>query len=355
MSRALLFRAVRRPVFLAALVAGASLTSYACGGRNGPGAAGPDAVPPPTRGPGSGSACVDQFSLDECVDYAIEREQVVELLEELEGARDMRSIPVAESALESGDPVVLAAGLRLLGPFSDKSEAASARALPLLTSPYLTTQRLAAAVLERSPKYAQLAYQYRNGHVSEPELDPWAKALPVNLAGMGFPPPYVGATPFAPGDSPQSSAFATTDGIDTVLSHYRTALGREPIEWTAFQTSIAARDTKALEDLGKQMQELQTEYMKTQDPKLVEKMQELSKNATKGMDSSLSKVPFPGAPTNANAKVFVVEQLGETPIRAVAAYPEPLLDRTVVIFAWSAMKYPPQVRSPKPRNYASPL
>jgi hypothetical protein len=349
-------RLLGRPVFLAALVASASVASYACGGRNGPGAAsGPNAVPPPTGGPGSGSACVDQFPLEDCVDYAIEREEVVALLEELEQARDMRSIPVAESALDSGDPVVLAAGLRLLGPFADKNESSAARAVPLLTSPYLTTQRLAANVLERSPKYAQLAYQYRNGHGSEPDLDPWAKALPVNLAGMGFPPPYLKATAFAPGDSPMSFAFATTDGIDTVLSHYKSELGKEPIEFAAFEASLSARSTKSFEELGKQMQTLQAEYLKTQDPKLLEKMQELSKAATKGMESSLSKCPFPGAPTNASAKVFVVEQDGDTPIRAVVAYPEPLLGRTVVMLAWSPPKYPPAVRTPKARNFSSPL
>jgi hypothetical protein len=311
-------------------------------------------VPPPTGGPGSGPACVDQFPLEDCVDYAIEREQVVALLEELEQARDMRSIPVAESALGSGDPVVLAAGLRLLGPFADKSEAAAARAVPLLTSPYLTTQRLAAAVLERSPTHAQLAHQYRIGHASEPDLDPWAKALPVNLAGMGFPPPYPNATPYAPGDSPQSAGFAMTDAIDAVLAHYRSALGREPIAYSAFEETLTARTTKTYDDLAKQMQALQAEYLKTQDPKVLEKMQELSKAATQSTESSLSRSPFPSAPTNANAKVFIAEQDGQTPIRVVVAYPEPSLGRSVVIFAWSASKYPPQPRTPKQPSFHSP-
>jgi hypothetical protein len=347
-------RVLCRPVFLAALVAGASLASYACGGRNGPGAvSGPNAVPPPTGG--EGPACVDQLPLDDCVDYAIEREEVVTLLEDLEQARDMRSLPVAESALESGDPVVLAAGLRLLGPFSDKSEPASARALPLLASPYLTTQRLAAAVLERSPRYAPLANQYRAGHGSEPELDPWARALPVNLAGMGFPPPYPKEASWAPADSQQSAGASTTDPVDTVLAHYERELGKKPIEWAPFEASMAARTTKSFEDLGKQMQELQAEYVKTQDPKILEKMQELSKSFGKGMDSSLSKAPFPSAPTNTAAKVFVAEQDGDTPLRVVVVYPEPLVGRTVVMLAWSTSKYPPQVRTPKPRNWVSPL
>jgi hypothetical protein len=346
-------RVVRRPVFLAALVAGASLVGYACGGRAGPGATtGPSPVPPPV-GTGSGPACVDQFPLDDCVDYAIEREHVVALLEDLEQARDIRSIPVAESALGSGDPVVVTAGLRLLGPFADKSETAAARAVPLMTSPYLSTQELAASVLERSPKHAALAQQYRIGHRSTPDLDPWAKALPVDLFSMGFPPPYPNSTPFAPGDSPQSAALATTDAIDTVIAHYRTELRRDPVPWSTLEATFAARTTKTYEDLAKQIQALQVEYVKTQDPKLLEKMQELSKAASQSTESSLSKAPFPSAPTNANAQAFIAEQDGEIPIRVVVAYPEPLLGRTVVMLAWGGPKYPPKPRTPKPPKHLS--
>jgi hypothetical protein len=346
-------RVLGRPVFLAALIAGVSLVSYACGGRNGPGAnMEPSAVPPPV-GTGSGPACVDQFPLDDCVDYAIEREQVVEVLEELEQARDMRSVPVAESALGSGDPVVVTAGLRLIGPFADKSESAAARAVPLMTSPYLSTQELAASVLERSPKHAALAQQYRRGHGSQVELDPWAKALPVDLASMGFPPPYLNATPYAPGDSMLSASFATTDAIDAVLAHYRAELGREPIAFSELEAKLSAKTTQSMEDLVKQIQALQVEYAKTQDPKLLEKMQELSKAATQSQESSLSKVPFPTAPASASAKAFIAEENGPTPVRVVVAYAEPLLGRSVVILAWSAPNYPPKLRTPKPPNYGS--
>ena len=347
-------RVLGRPVVLAALLASASLVSYACGGRGGPGAnTGPNAVPPPV-GTGSGPACVDQFPLDDCVDYAIEREQVVEVLEELEQTRDLRSVPVAESALGSGDPVVVTAGLRLIGPFADKSESAAARAVPLMTSPYLTTQELAASVLERSPKHAALAQQYRTGHGSQAELDPWAKALPVDLASMGFPPPYPNASAYAPGDSMLSASFATTDGIDAVLAHYRAALGKEPIAFSELEAKLSAKTTQSMEDLVKQIQALQLEYAKTQDPKLLEKMQELSKAATQSQESSLSKVPFPTAPTSASAKAFIAEETGPTPVRVVVAYAEPLLGRSVVILAWSAPKYPPKPRTPKPPNYRSP-
>jgi hypothetical protein len=301
-----------------------------------------------------GPACVDQFSLDDCVDYAVEREEVVAVLEDLEQARDIRSVPVAESALDSGDPVVITAGLRLLGPFADKNEAAAARAVPLLTSSYLTTQELAATVLERSPKHAGLAQQYRTGHGSEPDLDPWAKALPVDLAGMGFPPPYLGATAYAPGDSMLSAAFATTDALDVVLAHYHKELGRDPIELTALEEKLSAKSTQSMDELMKQIQALQTEYTKTQDPKLLEKMQELYKAATQGQESSLSKVPLPLPPTSLTAKAFIAEADGETPVRVVVVYAEPLVGRTVVIQGWSAPKYPPKSRTPKQPSYRSP-
>jgi hypothetical protein len=172
--------------------------------------------------PGSGPACVDQFSVDDCVDYALERESVVETLEDLEAARDQRSIAVGESALSSGDPVVVTAGLRLLGPFAGSNPQIADLAAPLLTSPYLTPSRLALATIRSAPKYNEIVQQYQTGHPnSEPDVDPWAAAPALDYAGVGFQGPYPNGSPYVPCDSPISIGFATNDSVDTVIARAR--------------------------------------------------------------------------------------------------------------------------------------
>lgn len=51
-----------------------------------------------------------------------------------------------------------------------------------------------------------------------------------------------------------------------------------------------------------------------------------------------TKAPFPPETTPAGA--FVVEREGGLPVRLVVIYREVLLDRTVVMHAWSPPKYP---------------
>lgn len=341
MSAALLLRrAARRPSLIAALVLGVSVGSHACGGAG----AGQGAQSPGGAGPGgavAGQACVDQLPLEDCVDYALEREAVVEMLEEMEAARDQRSVPVAEEALSSGDPVVVAAGLRLIGPFVDKDERAAALVAPHITSPYLTTSDLAAAALSRTQKYGTLGSQYRQGHGDLTELDPWAKAAPVALGAMGFPQRYPSATAYPPGDSPTSAGFASNDPVDAVLAHYRGALSLEPIAVTELETRLQAQSTQGFEAVGKQMQALQEEYSRTQDPKLLERMQQLGQSLSTKAELSMSTAVLPLGESRADARAFVVEQLGEAPVRVVVVYREVLLARSVVLYLWSAAKYPP--------------
>ena len=344
-----LTRVVVRPSFLAFVALCASLGSHACGAaRNGGGAEHAGNAPPGASPTGNGPACVDQLPLEDCVDYAYEREQVVELLAELEQARDQRSIPVAAAGLDSHDPVIVTASLRLIGPFAGQDASVADKAALFMTSPYVATHQLAAAVLDRSPKHGSLAQQYRAGHSgSDLDVHPWTKNPPLELARVGFAGPYPNAAPYAPGDSSISAGFATTDAPDAVLAHYRHALQRDSVPFADLEAQLAQRTQQGYEEFGKQLQALQAEYMKTQDPKVLEKMQALGKSMNEGAQSALAAAPFPQGPARAAARVFVAEQAGTAPVRVVVVYPEPLVSRTIVMYAWSAPKYPPLPRTPK--------
>lgn len=297
---------------------------------------------------------MDQLALDDCVDYAVEREVVVEMLEDLERARDQRSVPVAEVALTSADPVVTAAGLRLLGPFAASSESATDLAAPLLTSPYVMTNQLAAEVLSRSSKYAVLAQQYRTGHVGgEQEVHPWAKTAALDYTQVGFSGPYPNATPYAPGDSAVSVGLATTDGTESVLGYFRKALGRDPVALGEVEAALATQASQKFDELGKQTEALVQEFQRTQDPKLMERVRQLSAEASASRESSLTIAPFPQGESRGTAQVFVAEQYQQVPTRVVVVYREPLVDRTIVMFAWSGQKYPPVSRAPKPMTARS--
>lgn len=334
--------ALLRPSFGAALLAGASLASYACGGAGGAsrGAEGPRGAAGPAGAAAAGRACLDQLPLGECVDYALEREAVVELLEELEAARDQRSVPVAEEALGSGDPLVTAAGLRLLGPFAGSSPSAADRAAPLVASPFVATAELAAEVLARSPKHGALGAQYRTGHPSSVEVHPWQRPVPVDLTKLGFDAGYPGATPYAPADSEISAGHATPDALDAVLAHYQKQLGMAPSPLADARGALTQSDMQRVEQLSKQMQRLQEEYSKTKDAKLLDEMQALGKSFGETAQSPLTKAPFPAEDPAAPASAFVVERAGALPVRLVVVYREPLLDRTVIMHAWSPPKYP---------------
>ncbi|MBK8996979.1 MAG: hypothetical protein IPM35_14695 [Myxococcales bacterium] len=333
-------RLLLRPSVGAALVAAASLASYACGGGGGAtrGAETPAGAAAVPGSAAAGHACLDQLPLGDCVSYVLEREAVVELLEELEATRDQRSVPVAEEALASPDPLVTAAGLRVLGPFAGSSESAAERAAPLIMSPFVANADLAAEVLARSPKHVALAMQYRAGHPSSVEVHPWQRPAPVDLSKLGFDAAYAGTTPYPPGDSELSAAHATGDGLDVVLAHYQKKLAAAPAPLADVMKAVTQSDTQRMEQLSKQMQALQEEYSKTQDPKVLEKMQALGKSFGEVAQSPLTKAPFPPETTPASA--FVVEREGGLPVRLVVVYREALLDRTVVIHAWSPPKYP---------------
>ncbi len=290
-----------------------------------------------------------EIPLDDCVDYALERENVVELLGDLEASRDQRSIPVAEAALGSSDPVVTEAGLRLLGPFASGNEHVADVAAPLVASPYVASNQLAARILRGSQKYSGIAQQYDAGHSRSDagDIDPWARWASVDFAKVGFRGPYPGSTPYPPCDSPMSIGFATSDAPDAVVAHYRKELGREPMAFAELPPLLSQRATQAYDEAMKQVQPLQEEFARTQDPKVLERMQEVMRGIESATRSSLAQAPFPSGPAQSSAKAFVAEQDPSGPERVVVVYTEPVSNRSVVMLAWSAPKYPPIARAPK--------
>lgn len=304
-------------------------------------------------GSGAGNACLDQFPLGDCVDYLVEREAVVDMLDDLQSTRDRRSVPVAEAALASADPVVVSAGLSLLGPFADSSESAVERAAPHVLSPFVGTANLAAEVLNRSRKFQPLAAQYRAGHPdNDQELSPWQRSIPVDLAKLGFDSGYPGAMPYPPGESELSAAHSTRDALDQILAHYQKQLGAAPVGLAQLRSELMGNDMKRSEQMSRDMKALQDEYAKTKDPNVLKRMSELGKSFGESASSSLAKWPLPADSPTTPASTFVIERDGLLPVRVVVVYREALLDRSVIVHAWRGAKYPPVPRL-KPFNRRS--
>lgn len=335
-----------RPSFLASLVFAASLVAYACGGSATRGAR--DARSPVERTGRQGAACVDQLPLEDCVDYAFERELAVGMLGDLEATQDRRSIPVAEVALRSRDPVVTEAGLRLLGPFAASEPRAAELAVHELMSPYVASSQLAGRIVRDSSRYAELGRQYSIGHDGpELEVDPWAKAPSLSFASVGFKGPYPSSTPYAPCDSPNSIGFATEDTVDRVLAHYRSELGVEKVALSDVQQRVALRAQGETQKVLEKMQELQLEYARTQDPKAFERMQQVSDGLSKTESAAFQKLPLPSATAAPSAQAFVAQEAAGNIERLVVVYREPLVERTIVMLAWLGPHFPPVPRVAK--------
>lgn len=341
---------LRRPSLLCALVTLASAVSYSCGGAGGSGqsAVSPASSAANPAAAGQGAACVDQLPMTDCFAYTIERESVVELLEDLERAQDQRSVPAAAEALDSADPVVTAAGLRLLGPFAGSAPDAVARAAPLINSPFLSTAALAAEVLARSPTHGMLAAQYQMGHrESYVDQHPWARLPPVDVTQLGFPAPTAGAVPFTPGDSPFSVGFARPEAAEALTQSLASALGKPTQPFAQFEAAIQQSDSKRAEQLMEKIRVLQEEFQRTQDPKVAERIDQVAGDGS-AAQPALSVVPLPLGPGRDSAQVIVAEEDAGQPARFVVVYREALLNTSVVIYVWLAPKYPARPREVQP-------
>lgn len=296
------------------------------------------------------------------VDCYLERAVLIEELlgdlYALEGSRDQRAVPAALEALDVDELDVQLLALSVLGPFADH-EGVGAKVLPWLLADDSRREARAADVLARSkdPGLERLARQFAAGHGGEeaaPPLAGWWRDPQVH--GISA---YAGATRFPPGDSRRSIGLMTEDSVEKVLAFYGTGASTPALDVKAYQDKRNKLDRlasskfeaalKAPEFLARQkrLDDLIKEYERTKDPKVLAKIARMDKedpihlpapfDATGALLMPLP--PLTGVAPMKDAKWLVLEERDGVPVRAIATYREPAVDRTVIVLGWSPTAY----------------
>src|SRR5688572_15144368 len=197
----------------------------------GPGAARAEPSAGPLAAAGPASAPVDPFSeykarCPAAAEPSLDCEwlrglvvaELVETLEIIERSRDQRGVGGAVAALSVLDePLVLIAACRVLGKFPDTPEIAQ-KAPPLLDSPYLEVQRIAAQLLSRNPDAAlvHIGEQWLANHGTAAVETPYDELdFPERYDAMRFP-EIPGAERYTPADSDRSIGWWSPDPPATV-------------------------------------------------------------------------------------------------------------------------------------------
>lgn len=282
--------------------------------------------------------------------------EVVGALEAIERSRDQRGVELALKALGVLDePEVLIAACRILGKFADRPGIAE-KVPPLLDSPYLEVQRIAAQLLGRNPNraLAAMGHEWSENHGGATVETPYGELdFPEHYAGMRFP-EYPGAERYTPADSDRSIGWWSPDPPATVSSRLVKTLGVEamtPEQWAERAQQQVAAAARSAFDPAKmaEMQKLTEQYMKTQDPKLMERIEALGKEmaapmeeTAAGLDQAVDRVatPPPSAPYD-QIYYLVAEEKGGHVARLILVYRQPVVERTVLQMAWDLRDYPP--------------
>ena len=373
------------PVFLAALVCGGSLVHAACGGAPSGGAQSPNgsassaassASSASTAGSASASsdatepedddATSDSYSkctvetATECYEHADQVSQVIGALVEVEDENDVRSVPLAEQAIQIPDAMVREEGLRLLGQFARDCNVART-ALPLLNDPHPRVQAMAAEVLHRCGDTSDLANMWaKGGFVTSDFMDVYERAPKIDPTLWGFP-AYPGATPYATAHTKHGVAFSTHDDVATVAAFYSRALSSPIVE----TQEIMRRNNDVTSKLGDQMkaqaaqlEPLMQQYMKTHDPKVLAQIEKLNHASAQPAELTdfyagpLGTLNLPSRGDVQSSLRFVVVDEGEhKPGKLVAIYREPIFDLTVIQLSW----HPKAHTAPIPRPMHIPL
>jgi len=282
--------------------------------------------------------------------------EVVESLDAIQDSRDQRGVAQAVAALDIDDePEVLIAACRVLGHFPDTPGIAGKLTALVLQSPFLEVRRMAANVLERSPDpgLAAMAGQWLQNHSALPAADVYDElpGLPAHYAGMGFA-AYPGAERYSPADSDRSVGWSSADAPAVVAERLGKMLGVEPIDSNAWiqrtqQQMMNAYDSM---DRGKmqEVQQLTEEYLKTQDPALIARIEKLQQEINAPMEQfnqdaekTLDEVATPADFSQPeHIYYFVAEEKAGHVARLVLVYPQSGLGRTVIQTAWDLRDYP---------------
>ena len=292
-------------------------------------------------------------------------EEILGDLYQLEGARDQRVVPAALDALATGEPDVQIVALRVIGPFAG-APGVGAKVLPWLLADDLRREEGAAKVLEQTGDAGlrRLGLQFAMGHQGDNRAPPlagwWRDPARHGLSA------YPNAKRYPPGDSARSIGLMTDDPVDRVLAHYREKTSPPPFSAKDHQAREQAKLKRQADGFQqamqspeflqrqKDIQSLMEQYQKNPDPKILEKVQKLAvvpgPELPKLEQAGALDLPLPvidGSAPMSQAQFLVIEERAGVPLRAVVAYPEPALGKTVVILGFEPSVY---AGTPDPRN-----
>ena len=272
----------------------------------------------------------------------------------LEMSRDQRGAEVAMAALGVRDePEVLIAACRVLGQFPETPGLAE-KVVPLFDNPYHSVQQIAADVVARlpDPGLNTMASKWRDNHSGVQVRTPYDQlGVPAAYDSMGFP-SYPGAQRYTPGDSDRSVGWWSPDPPSEVAQRLATTLGVDVMtyeQWTTrSQQEMVAAFTPDKAKVA-EMQSLMEKYMKTQDAKLMERVQKLQaemsapmEQASADAEKAMTNVATPsGAAAYDQTFYLIAEEKPGHVARAVLVYRQPTVERTVIQMNWNLRDYPP--------------
>lgn len=281
---------------------------------------------------------------------------VVEALEAIEASRDKRGVEEALAALDVDDePEVLIAACRVLGRFADTPGIADKLTPLLLESPYLEVQRMAAAVLGDNPEgdLAAMANQWSSNHDGLSSDDPYDElpAIPAHYAAMGFP-QYPGAAWFTPADSDRSVGWWTADAPSVVAGRLSDMLGVEAMDYQEWIERSQQQMMNAVQSIDEskveELQKLIEEFARTQDAKLMERVEKLQTEIYAPMEQlgdttemTVAEVATPpGAAEPDQVHYLIAEEKHGHVARVILVYRQKVPERTVMQMAWDLRDYP---------------
>ncbi|HLF30937.1 MAG TPA: hypothetical protein VI566_07905 [Xanthomonadales bacterium] len=282
---------------------------------------------------------------------------VVEALEQIERSRDQRGVEEAMAALDlSDEPEILVAACQVLGRFPDTPGIAEKVTPLLLDSPYLEVQRMAAHLLSRTPEpaLAAMGSQWLGNHNSAPGDDPYAElpGVPAHYWDMDFP-DYQGAEWFTPADSDRSVGWISSDAAAEVAARLSEILGVPALDYQQWADRSQQQMLNAAQAIDQskiaEAEKLMQEYLKSQDPRLLETMQRLQEEAyaplqrlSEGDPMKVDQVATPPSQSQYDQVFYLIAEERDGHVaRLILVYRQAAIDRTVMQMAWDLRDYPP--------------
>lgn len=342
-SAALLFR----PSVGAAAVLGLALFANACGGSSRTGKTPNDVSHAGLRAASSESKLCEDIRSEACARAMRDEQEIVGLFDLFALVGDVRSLPLVKEGLATENAEIQVAALRLLGKMRCPDGAADL-ALPFVTSGHPAIRELALEISTCGDKANKLRDQYRIGH---PKAGALYAARAVDRVpdeeALGFPGLGAEAVAYPMGDSSISEAFTVAGGVEDVVKDLvARGHGKEgSAEDIAVALTAGSAETQAARAamVKRKVDDL---LAKVQAGTIEQTTAERELRALMDANPSRGK-PLP-LPTEGDVKGISLTDDGKGNVaRAAFVYREPLLDKTVVVFAWDGWTIAPIERGPQ--------